>query len=179
MNLKSRIFYMIRWYIRNLISACKILFRLRPEKKLIHLRMRDIWTKKVFDLADENYEWGIMKKSIEAEGLKDPIEVTRIRDLEKQINNIHYSHCQAMVDGKVFFILDGHHRAATLKHLSYSDPEAIVPVYIIEDDEEHVYFKAFYPTTEWTEDTNYGEIIAKWNSNSAGRNVSLKQWFRI
>ena len=167
----------IKWYINNFWTGLKLIFKRAPDRKVVHIRISEIFHQYHYDLADPNYEWAILKDSIETEGITEPVHIQRIRDLDPYTPIIENHWMEHIANKRYYGVVDGNHRVAVAAFLAMGDPLATIPCVVIEHmkyhslsdgylDERHStndysYFTAFHTPDTWFKNTEYGEIVER------------------
>jgi len=174
---RERLLIRCEWYIRNIVTGFKTMFQRRPKRKVVKVRLSEIFTHSTYDTADSKYEWGILEKTIRKYGLKEPIHLIPILEVTRVENVIDEEWILKLVNGYKYFPLDGQHRTAVLKFIHLNDPLALVDACIIEPNHitdvskwehdrypsDHRYFTAFYTPDTWDQKTDYAAVIHELN----------------
>tara|TARA_R100000742_G_C4249944_1_gene68375 strand:- start:163 stop:606 length:444 start_codon:yes stop_codon:yes gene_type:complete len=138
-------------------EAFSMLFQFKYKREVKSVLLKQIMTHYTFDVAYEDYEWAILKKSIVKKGLEYPVVLIRVRDIDPEDRLLDKHWMEVMLDGYYYLPMDGHHRVAVMKHL-YKDDIAAIDAVIIEEKDIHIY-NATYTPDLWCRDTDYGKIV--------------------
>jgi len=94
------------------------------------------------DPQRKGYAWRVLRKSIEKEGLRNPLCIIAIN---KSPDEFTTSAAQKVIAGYKYYIINGNHRAAVLKHLHPGDPLFMVNALVFDSIDEYTDYTTFKP----------------------------------